>query len=197
MNVPRPFITTQSTRSAFQRRWNTDEAAKKPERNASAEKATESNKVDVAAADEENAQVTDTAVHASSAASTRPNEVPNIEQSKVEAREENQTEPRAGQEDINATNVTGQATARRINGRPTPEESVLADRETQASEDEIKERKRRRAELIRREPSARPTLFIANLFYDITAEDLQKEMEKYGTVEKCSIVHDNRGMSKG
>jgi RNA recognition motif-containing protein len=41
------------------------------------------------------------------------------------------------------------------------------------------------------------TVYIGNLFYDITAEDLRKHMEKYGTVLHTMIVHDNRGLSKG
>lgn len=38
---------------------------------------------------------------------------------------------------------------------------------------------------------------MGNLFYDLTAEDLRKHMEQYGTVLKTVIVHDNRGLSKG
>jgi RNA recognition motif-containing protein len=41
------------------------------------------------------------------------------------------------------------------------------------------------------------TVYIGNLFYDITAEDLRKHMEKYGTVLNTMITHDNRGLSKG
>ncbi|EPS31529.1 hypothetical protein PDE_06484 [Penicillium oxalicum 114-2] len=41
------------------------------------------------------------------------------------------------------------------------------------------------------------TVYIGNLFYDITAEDLRKHMEKFGTVLHTMIVHDNRGLSKG
>jgi RNA recognition motif-containing protein len=41
------------------------------------------------------------------------------------------------------------------------------------------------------------TVYIGNLFYDVTAEDLRKRMEKYGTVLNTMIAHDNRGLSKG
>lgn len=41
------------------------------------------------------------------------------------------------------------------------------------------------------------TVYMGNLFYDLTAEDLRKHMEQYGTVLKTVIVHDNRGLSKG
>ncbi|KAJ5899937.1 hypothetical protein N7495_004681 [Penicillium taxi] len=40
-------------------------------------------------------------------------------------------------------------------------------------------------------------VYIGNLFYDITAEDLRTKMEQFGTVMHTSIVHDNRGISKG
>jgi RNA recognition motif-containing protein len=41
------------------------------------------------------------------------------------------------------------------------------------------------------------TVYVGNLFYDITAEDLRKHMEKYGIVLNTMIAHDNRGLSKG
>lgn len=41
------------------------------------------------------------------------------------------------------------------------------------------------------------TVYIGNLFFDLTAEDLREHMEKFGTVLKALIVHDNRGLSKG
>jgi RNA recognition motif-containing protein len=46
-------------------------------------------------------------------------------------------------------------------------------------------------------PLASETVYIGNLFYDLTAEDLRKHMEKYGTVINTYIVHDSRGLSKG
>lgn len=46
-------------------------------------------------------------------------------------------------------------------------------------------------------PLANETVYIGNLFYDLTADDLRKHMEKYGTVLKTYIVHDARGISKG
>ncbi|KAL4752128.1 hypothetical protein BDW72DRAFT_172114 [Aspergillus terricola var. indicus] len=41
------------------------------------------------------------------------------------------------------------------------------------------------------------TVFIGNLFYDVTAEDLKKQMSKYGVVEGVNIIYDSRGISKG
>lgn len=42
-----------------------------------------------------------------------------------------------------------------------------------------------------------PTVYIGNLFFDVTAEDLKARMEEYGVVEKSVIISDARGLSKG
>lgn len=41
------------------------------------------------------------------------------------------------------------------------------------------------------------TVFVGNLFFDVTAAELKAKMEAFGVVNHCVIVHDNRGMSKG
>ncbi|KAL4802990.1 hypothetical protein BDV18DRAFT_146022 [Aspergillus unguis] len=41
------------------------------------------------------------------------------------------------------------------------------------------------------------TVFIGNLFYDVTAEDLKAQMIKYGVVQAVNIIYDSRGISKG
>jgi RNA recognition motif-containing protein len=41
------------------------------------------------------------------------------------------------------------------------------------------------------------TVYVGNLFFDMTADDLRTAMEKFGVVEMASIIHDNRGLSKG
>lgn len=47
------------------------------------------------------------------------------------------------------------------------------------------------------EPPPCETIYVGNLFFDVTADDLRKQMEKYGIVEQATIVHDTRGLSKG
>ncbi|KAL4786658.1 hypothetical protein BJX76DRAFT_320984 [Aspergillus varians] len=47
----------------------------------------------------------------------------------------------------------------------------------------------------RHEP--KETIFIGNLFYDVTAEDLREQMSKYGVVQGVNIIYDSRGISKG
>ena len=46
-------------------------------------------------------------------------------------------------------------------------------------------------------PVPSKNLYVGNLFFDVTAEDLKKEMERFGTVTDIRIVMDNRGLSKG
>ncbi|OAG39425.1 hypothetical protein AYO21_06441 [Fonsecaea monophora] len=43
----------------------------------------------------------------------------------------------------------------------------------------------------------KPTLYIGNLFFDVTESDLVKEFARFGPVTKCKIVRDSRGLSKG
>lgn len=41
------------------------------------------------------------------------------------------------------------------------------------------------------------SLYVGNLFFDVTIEDLKKEMQRFGTVLDVRIIMDNRGLSKG
>lgn len=40
-------------------------------------------------------------------------------------------------------------------------------------------------------------LYIGNLFFDVTEEDLRREFSKHGTVSSTKIIYDSRGLSKG
>lgn len=40
-------------------------------------------------------------------------------------------------------------------------------------------------------------IYVGNLFFDVTVEDLKKEMQRFGTVVDARIITDNRGLSKG
>ncbi|KAI9374395.1 hypothetical protein BJX61DRAFT_307736 [Aspergillus egyptiacus] len=60
------------------------------------------------------------------------------------------------------------------------------------------EKKAEKMDLIRRARyTPKDTIFIGNLFYDVTAEDLKAQMSKYGTVEEVNVLYDSRGISKG
>lgn len=51
--------------------------------------------------------------------------------------------------------------------------------------------------LDRPNPSPSKSLYVGNLFFDVTVEDLKKEMERFGTVLDVRIILDDRGLSKG
>lgn len=74
-------------------------------------------------------------------------------------------------------------------------------REAARLEDEAAQRtmtKEERIELMRQSRNEpKETIFIGNLFYDVTAEDLKAQMSKYGVVEGVNIIYDSRGISKG
>jgi RNA recognition motif-containing protein len=55
----------------------------------------------------------------------------------------------------------------------------------------------RRAQYVSEGPVPKCSLYVGNLFFDVTAEDLRSHFEQYGTVENVMIVHDARGLSKG
>ncbi|EAW15207.1 nucleic acid-binding protein [Aspergillus clavatus NRRL 1] len=55
----------------------------------------------------------------------------------------------------------------------------------------------RRLRLLEKSPTPKETIYIGNLFYDVTSEDLRKHMEKYGAVERTNVILDSRGMSRG
>jgi nucleolin len=40
-------------------------------------------------------------------------------------------------------------------------------------------------------------LYIGNLYYEVTAEQLKRVFSKFGELESTKIVYDNRGLSRG
>lgn len=45
--------------------------------------------------------------------------------------------------------------------------------------------------------SPKPTVYVGNLFFDVTESDLVKEFTRFGTVVRAKIIRDSRGLSKG
>ena len=43
----------------------------------------------------------------------------------------------------------------------------------------------------------KPTIYIGNLFFDVTENDLVKELARFGTITNCRLMRDSRGLSKG
>ncbi|KAJ5306799.1 hypothetical protein PENANT_c003G08153 [Penicillium antarcticum] len=50
---------------------------------------------------------------------------------------------------------------------------------------------------MREQASPKNTVYVGNLFFDVTAEDLRSKFEQFGVVENSVVVHDSRGLSKG
>ena len=42
-----------------------------------------------------------------------------------------------------------------------------------------------------------PTIYVGNLFYDVTESDIKREFEKIAPLKSVSLVYDRRGLSKG
>ncbi|GLA90547.1 hypothetical protein AtubIFM57143_000152 [Aspergillus tubingensis] len=82
------------------------------------------------------------------------------------------------------------------NQRPVQQEKPQEQEQEQEASDAEKQTEARRRRL-QEPPTPKETVFIGNIFYDVTREDLKKAMEKYGVVEKVVLVLDNRGISKG
>lgn len=59
------------------------------------------------------------------------------------------------------------------------------------------ERQERRRQYMSEGALPKTTVYVGNLFFDVTAEDVRKQFEKFGAVENALIVHDARGLSKG
>lgn len=41
------------------------------------------------------------------------------------------------------------------------------------------------------------TIYVGNLFFDVTENDLMKELSRFGSITKCRLIRDSRGLSKG
>ncbi|KAL2360679.1 hypothetical protein RJZ56_006444 [Blastomyces dermatitidis] len=41
------------------------------------------------------------------------------------------------------------------------------------------------------------TIYVGNLFFEVTAEDLKRDLAKFGTIHSVRIVYDSRGLSRG
>jgi hypothetical protein len=56
---------------------------------------------------------------------------------------------------------------------------------------------RERRDWINNPNPPKPCIYIGNLFFDITEEDLSKEMARFGQVTSVRLMRDSRGLSKG
>ncbi|WEW58430.1 hypothetical protein PRK78_003898 [Emydomyces testavorans] len=51
--------------------------------------------------------------------------------------------------------------------------------------------------VLRDPPTPKSSIYVGNLFFDVTAEDLKNEFSKCGTVEVARVIYDPRGISRG
>ena len=45
--------------------------------------------------------------------------------------------------------------------------------------------------------SPHPTLYIGNLYYEVTADQLKRVFSRFGEIESVKLIYDNRGLSRG
>jgi nucleolin len=60
--------------------------------------------------------------------------------------------------------------------------------------------KPQRKQFERREKSDAPpnnTVYVGNLYYEVTADQIKRVFSRFGEVENVKIVFDNRGLSRG
>jgi len=46
-------------------------------------------------------------------------------------------------------------------------------------------------------PEKSTTVYVGNLFFDISESELVKEFTQFGAINRCKVIRDDRGLSKG
>jgi nucleolin len=182
---PRTFTTLsssirvprQSTALAFQRRWATNEAEAKKEE----EKDTPISEIQATPEEEvENAIQSDNAAEFAVDSEIQASESAAPEgQSAVDSALHSVTE--AASNAAETVKETARGTYQSATGFASAR-----------SEDSAARRAPREGSLI-----PKPTIYIGNLFFDVTENDLVKELARFGTITKCRLMRDSRGLSKG
>ena len=63
--------------------------------------------------------------------------------------------------------------------------------------DNVQEKPSPRFRYVGEETTPKETVYIANLYYDVTPDNIRTQMEKFGAVENVSLILDSKGLSKG
>lgn len=63
--------------------------------------------------------------------------------------------------------------------------------------DKVQEKPSPRFRYVGEETTPKETVYIANLYYDVTPDNIRTQMEKFGAVENVSLILDSKGLSKG
>ena len=164
-------IPRQPTQTAFQRRWATGEAeAKNEDANPPISELQPTPQEEV-----ENAIHSDNATEPAEPATSQDSQALSGEQSAVDSA-------------IKAATETAASAASTFSEAAQSATSALTGSEPRQDQD------RSRTGQI---GSPKPTIYIGNLFFDVTENDLVKELARFGTILKCRLMRDSRGLSKG
>lgn len=173
LRVPR-----QSTVAVFQRRWVTGEAEVKKE-----DEETPISEIQPTPQEEvENAIQSDNASESPADAQVQASESATSNTVQSDA-------PEAQSAVDSAVNSVSEATSRATD---TIKETARGMAESATGAFASPSRQAREGSLI-----PKPTIYIGNLFFDVTENDLVKELARFGTITKCRLMRDSRGLSKG
>ena len=164
-------IPRQSTQLAFQRRWATSEAEAK----------SEDENTPISQLQPTPQEEVENAVHSDNAA--EPAEQATSQESQASGEEGVADSIKA------ATTETLASTASTVSGAAQSAASAFT-----RSERGGQDREPRRTHQV---ADPKPTIYIGNLFFDVTENDLVKELARFGTIIKCRLMRDSRGLSKG
>ena len=181
--APLPSRSSRFTApTQFQRRWVTGEAEAKKEED-----------VPISQLQPTPQEEVENAIHEDHATAEPTNTID-------AAAESHATEPQIA-ESANLTEATDDATttaAEPESVRRTVDRTPRARDAASALTEGITERGTMDARKPFREPpTPKPTVYVGNLFFDVTENDLGKEFGRYGEVKKTRLIRDARGLSKG
>ncbi|KAL1965827.1 hypothetical protein VTN77DRAFT_5148 [Rasamsonia byssochlamydoides] len=164
-----------------QRRWNSDDAAIKKE--STPEKETEKT-------EKEETQTTSAAEQSDSDARV-------VEESAVQAATEQSSSATENEVAEGTETSAKEASPAAANEAAESAETAAAQGEAASEQSGDTQENGTQKRRLWEPPTPKETIYVGNLFFDVTAEDLKRQMSKYGTVEHAKIVHDSRGLSKG
>ena len=171
--VAPPVLRTlrQSTQIGFQRRWVASEAETTKEKDSPPISELQPSPQE----DVENAIHSDSAAEVAETATLQDSQAPSGEQNAIDS-------------GINAVKETAESATSTVTEAAQSTASAFARSEWRQDSGQ------RRNDTIG-EP--KPTVYIGNLFFDVTENDLVKELSRFGPIVKCRLIRDSRGLSKG
>ena len=171
--VALPVLRTprQTTQIAFQRRWVTGEAEITKEKDSPPISELQPSPQE----DVENAIHSDSAAEVAETAALQDSQAPSGEQNAIDS-------------EINGVKETAESATSTVT--EAAQSAASAFTRSQWRQDS----EQRGSDRIE-EPKS--TIYIGNLFFDVTENDLVKELSRFGPIAKCRLIRDSRGLSKG